>query len=262
MEKRKNGCIIIFLIVCIFVALGAGLFGGYKYYELKNNGDNKEESNQDVEDSLEIEEEIKVIDFINYSIDKSGIKNSCGQELWKETIKLPMLTSNKKGILEINNAIKEDMNYVIEAANRTEEEALKAESFFESSYGYIVIEDFIVMHISTFGGMYCGTRSQNDYYYNYDIKNDIYLTNNELLDLYNVSESDLKKRVKDVFDNSAYADNNEFHDRIINKLEQDDYQVFIDSSNELNLELKFTASDKFVCKSSNNGFLYDCLIKG
>jgi len=83
-----------------------------------------------------------------------------------------------------------------------------------------------------------------------------------LLDLYNVSESDLKKRVKDVFDNSAYADNNEFHDRIINKLEQDDYQVFIDSSNELNLELKFTASDKFVCKSSNNGFLYDCLIKG
>ena len=57
MEKRKNGGIIIFLIVCIFVALAAGLFGGYKYYELKKNDDNNEESNSNNDDLQENKED-------------------------------------------------------------------------------------------------------------------------------------------------------------------------------------------------------------
>lgn len=79
MEKRKNGGIIIFLIVCIFVALAAGLFGGYKYYELKNNDDNNEESNSNNDDLHENKED-DVYGYAQWSYD---FNDGSGKSIYK-----------------------------------------------------------------------------------------------------------------------------------------------------------------------------------
>ena len=226
-----------FVIACIVLCIG--LFCGYKYSELKlgNVMDKECNNNSDY---------VEVVDYVNYSIDKTGKKSVCGEEYGEETIIIPMLTTNKNGVADLNNAINFDLKGYILASKRSYEEAFEDEVSYSSSYNYMVIGDYIIIHIITSNVVNCGTGFKYDNYYVYNVKEDKYLTNDELLFLYNISKVDLKNKIK--ADIESMNDDNKmvFYDEIIDNLENDNYQAYINFSNELVLEFRYAFDDILV----------------
>ena len=274
MEKRKNGGIIFFLIMCIFIALAAGLFGGYKYYELKVYNNTEEESNQDVikndentnnlqdeitkdgteeesnqdvikndENTNNLQDEITkdgnvtiinnigkdvvVRDYINYTIDRTGIKNCGGSsEFGKANVRIPMIDSNKKGATELNKLIKNDLELFLDSSYYTNFDIKKGKTALEliASYGYWYVNNsnYLTLKVSSIYKTYCATGSSYNHYYTYDIENDNYLSNDELLKLYNISYEDLKKKIKDNLDIQT-----DYYNSIVNYLERGEYELYI-----------------------------------
>ena len=185
-------------------------------------------------------QEIDVIDYVNYSVDKSKIQSGC-VEHGIEVIRIPMLDSNKKGAIELNNQIKTDLKIYIEASKRTEEETLSSDIGYSMNYSYEKYKNYISIKIIGGSGPYCGASMSYSFYYTYDIENDKVLTNDELLTLVKLSKTDVINNVKlDIEEiNYSIEQKNEYINYAIDEINNNLYDIYINFKGEVIIEIKY-----------------------
>lgn len=206
--------------------------------------DNKMVLNQDfsciVKGQVFNSKELLVVDYINYSIDKTGKVGNCDHENI-EKIKIPMLDSNKKGAIELNNKIQEDLKIYIDATKRSDEETLNSNMGYKANYFYEEHGKYLSLRIDVSSIRYCGTGSSYSYLYTYDKEEDNYLTNDELLSLANLSKEDLIKTVKTDISSKNYS-NEEVNDYIniaTDNINNNTYDAYINSLGQLIIEIEY-----------------------
>lgn len=247
-EKTKNILIIVLIIIiCILIfalvfALGikVGRDGELKCVEQIVENENNKEENQ-------VPEEIKVIDYINKSLDKNMIDKSilqkytvCGElaterELGTVEVKLPMLDSKKAGAKAFNKMLQEKYADTIEMLNPDSDvykqldpnDSKKIAGVFghySINYMYYNSDNYISVLVTHSGGMLCGSGGGNEFSHIYDIQNDKHLTNEDVLKKFNISKEQVKTKFIEKY---ANLENEEHFSLRLNDSFESNYYLYI-----------------------------------
>ena len=233
MKKKFNKNRNVFLVILSILVICLSFNILYDKFIKKNNNDKNIIDNN--------AQEIEVIDYVNYSIDKTGIESDCVVH-GIEIIRIPMIDSDKQGAVELNNKLKNNFKIYIDATKRTKEEALNSDVNYVMNYSYEKYHNYISLKLIGGFGPYCGTSptSENSYY-TYDIKNDIQMSQEDLLNLVNLSKINLIDNVKMDIEKMNYPIEQEKDhiDYAIDYINNNLYQSYINSSGEVIIEIKY-----------------------
>lgn len=211
-EKSKNILIVVLMVIIGILIFSLSFILGMKYAD-KNSSEeiiNKDESEKVITN-------IKVVDYINKSfnknnIDKSILKNFiiCGvpateQELGTAEVTIPMIESEKIGAKSLNKMIQEKYKENIEVLNpnsyvykQLEPSDDKKNSYIfgynSVDYVYYNSDKYISIIIDSGIGSLCASGGGSKESYIYDIENDKYLTNEEVLKKFNITKEQLKNK--------------------------------------------------------------------
>lgn len=209
---KKN----VVIIILIIIVLGMGSFLIYDkiiHKEINNNI-----LNQNIKDDNTSISDVKVVDYINETYDKSSIKSQVeghyrGCDMGDGTIygtikvNLPKLLGDGAEIKKINQLIVNDYNDILYLMNdqRLIDEINKADDqkritslitgSYDINYQYNKGNDFISILVKSNTSCLCMGGSIDSKSYYYDFKNNKILSNEDVINKYNISKEDIKTKI-------------------------------------------------------------------
>lgn len=233
----KNKCLLISLIVSIIIILGLTT-----YIIIDNAKDNKKSgsSENSVEDNIENRIDIK--DDLNFVAYGEGCGSGGNPEDYKISwnVKIPKIISNKKELDVINSRIKEDLKEIIDYVNNTDENSTLTIGY-TSDYDYVLNEEYLSLSIGWAKHNSCTTSYIFRTTYNYDLKDNKLLTNDELFDKVGIVKDVVKNKIQTELYDKYFELSQEQYKEMLNTLndnwENNIYDVYFYNNNEILIEV-------------------------
>lgn len=210
---KKNILIIILIVLVLSL-------GGYLVYEKMGNKVESGNKKETIKENEKVtEEKVEVVDYINKEFKIYSLKDKISSEFTSCTtnyqsldpnygnrnVKLPMLTGNKQGVQNFNKKIqekyKDDIRLLEENNVISELEKYKNDNqrltYITSSnyiinYEYNITDEYISIKITRDYGNGCAGGGTAMTSFNYNIKSDNYLTNEEFINQLGFTKEDIK----------------------------------------------------------------------
>ena len=242
MENKKNSLTIVLVVIIAILCLVVGWLLGSKF------ADKESEILDNPTPDTEEKEELNVVDYINKTFDKNTMPKNyviCGVDstYGVNKVTLPMIQSNKPGVQNFNNVIKNHYKNALDVL--TEEgvnEKIKSFNYSEKQidgilgsnevveYKYSKTEQYISILITKSGGHPCATSYGSTHInsFNYDINNDKYITNTETLSLLGIP----KEQVLNAFiEKNPYLSNYESFATLVYEEFDKSFYIYITENN-------------------------------
>ena len=253
MEERKSSNRLLTTLVIILVIAVLGLTGFIVYDKVLK----KEKTDPSVENNRgDNESTVTVSDYFYGSYDRKSfnVESKCivdsesGPVYGKDSVRIPKIDSEKPGAKEINNLIVEQFGKYTKLDESLDWGRMEGNvsTSITIDYDYKISNGYLSILVSYSAGASCMTGSYYNSSFVYDINNDKYLKNADLLNVYNVSKTDLiEKTIEDIEKMIIEPESikNDYIDAIKEQVNDDDYYAYIDDKGQLVVQVLWSPWD-------------------
>lgn len=221
-EKNQNRGLMVVIIILLLVIIALICVIGYMMLDKGSKSDIIDNSSEELKNE---DKDLQLVDYINKKFDKNTINKDllaqysvCGalasdSSLGTNEVILPMIKSEKVGAKQFNEAIqneyqdqiklltedgiKDELEKIVQenpnVVHKLSSAILGGDSTI--NYEYKNSNEYITVLVTSSGGSPCASGGVSTNSFTYDIKNDKYLNNDEVLERFNITKQMIKQAI-------------------------------------------------------------------